>query len=370
QTAQTDAAGAYRIEGLMPGRYVVAVQTPSAPFQPLPLQPVKRARPPRSLGYAPMFYPESPGAGTAEAILVAAGSERAEVDFRLKVTPVLRVPVVVTGARAGELVLVRLTPLDRWNGPNFESAQGADSGAATLENVPPGTYRLTAETAGDPSACRVASVPLVVSDRPLPRVELRLEGGPSVTIQIRDAEGRPAKAQFRLEPLGDEAMTLPVFDEQAQPPAMKCLTAGVWAVRLFDRMQVVKAVQVGPETVRGDVFRVEAALPPSLVFVVGPASARIVARVDGTTDRALIVALRETAQGLAPPVVWLSGDPPPPLGAGRYRLAAVPSTIPANEWLLELLEGFLETVELQDGEEKQATLKFLSMDQIHKALER
>jgi protocatechuate 3,4-dioxygenase beta subunit len=181
--AQTmmDERGVYRIYGLAPGDYVVAVQppngqgtevrepsmaelqwaqqliprpaaasatpapgaapvaTPDLPPPPAPSQPI---------GYSPVYYPGTVTSTEATPITVRAGEERTGADFVLHFVPTATVSGSVTDPegrplQSVQLLLMAQTSMAGLNENHVVQMMGGD-GRFIAKGVPPGSYTLTA----------------------------------------------------------------------------------------------------------------------------------------------------------------------------------------------------------------------------------
>jgi hypothetical protein len=200
-TGRTDERGSYRIYGIPPGEYAVAVSTQTSgagtdvrvltaaeiqaglqavrdPGQPGverpsmgPPQPMERSTgvalppppgpqppplpPPSSttMGFAPTYYPGSIDVADAASVIVAAGEERGGVDIRTRLVPMVRVEGMVNVPFGEPLTNVQVTlrPAGGASGPVVigaiqSGARVTSDGRFVLNSIPPGRYTLTART--------------------------------------------------------------------------------------------------------------------------------------------------------------------------------------------------------------------------------
>jgi hypothetical protein len=177
-TFRTDDRGEFRIYGLLPGAYLVAVlppggraeiqqrsiaetdallrtlsQRPSTPGQPLstPMAPP----PPVPLsGFAPTYYPGTPVAANAAPVTVKAGEVKDGVDVLVSTVRVGTVSGVVRGPDGLPTQNVQLTvtpigpPLPVSSSQSVRSSRPDKDGRFKLTNVAPGSYRVTARAGG------------------------------------------------------------------------------------------------------------------------------------------------------------------------------------------------------------------------------
>ena len=167
----TDDQGRYRVYGLAPGDYLVAIAPPQSAAVPLVTEDeIQWARqqagaiaagiampPPArgpTMGFASLFYPGTTNQTHATVITLAAGEERAGIDLALEPVVLARVTGVVltpegTPPPPASLQLAR----PQSGGPalptNFNAGARSDQGGRfTFTNVPPGQYVITVRIAG------------------------------------------------------------------------------------------------------------------------------------------------------------------------------------------------------------------------------
>ena len=233
--ATTDERGRYRIFGLVPGDYLVAVaRMGSAPsgLQPLSSADVDAAlragsaqpSPPLSaspLRYAPVYFPGSARPADAVVLTLAAGDERPNVDVRLELTRVASVSGTVIGAdsQLPPRLAVSISP----KGPSIiQSVTNAvvqPDGSFVMRSLLPGTYVLRASGGGQP----VPGAPMTTLQLAVATVEvngadvngIQLVMGPGAawrgTAVFRGAAPKPA-AGWRLpaRTFGPTTATAPV----------------------------------------------------------------------------------------------------------------------------------------------------------------
>ena len=167
KTVMTDDRGVYRIFGLAPGTYVVAATTRfrfgSGAARETTAADVQRAlgtgtkpaatEPRRaSVGFAAVYYPGTVDSAAASAITLAAGQERAGVDFMLQLIPLSSVTGRLTwpGVRGrnepAHVIMVPLAQSPWLHGMEFDSAVGDDL-TFRFPHVAPGRYAIVAQTA-------------------------------------------------------------------------------------------------------------------------------------------------------------------------------------------------------------------------------
>jgi protocatechuate 3,4-dioxygenase beta subunit len=220
-TRGPDERGVYRIYGLSAGEYLVSASTRSNPFsetRPLHLttdvdvqqamaaiqapgpSPIDTAAE-RLVGFAPTYYPGTASSAQAALIRVAAGEERAGVDFGVMLVPALRVEGTVAGpdgvAHPG--TQVNLVGEDAHGASAFgidsiRTARVGEGGRFRFADVTPGTYTVAARvgiaqpgTVASPGAVSVlwATSEITVQGESITNVSLEMQPGLSVSGAVR-----------------------------------------------------------------------------------------------------------------------------------------------------------------------------------------
>lgn len=180
-SGMTDDRGIFRIFGLQPGDYVVcatprnpsatererieiemeavqraveaaaqrneaAAQAMAARADALRLQVAAQQEEPPQTGHAPVCFPGTAMPSSATAIALAAGEERAGIDFQLQVTPLGRVDGTIVNATGGGLqgVQVNLAPTGEVVSSENRSARVDGEGRFRFSGLPPGQYTIVA----------------------------------------------------------------------------------------------------------------------------------------------------------------------------------------------------------------------------------
>jgi hypothetical protein len=162
----TDNRGNYRISGLMPGDYVIAVnrptigmfstikQTTAAEYAAAAKEiesaaaSAPKASPVRQddIGYVPTFYPGTPNAGDAVKISIAAGEERSGVDVALAAARLSAVKIRAVGpdGQPPAGILARLFREENSQSLDFSASMmlpfPQPGGTLTINGVAPGHY--------------------------------------------------------------------------------------------------------------------------------------------------------------------------------------------------------------------------------------
>jgi protocatechuate 3,4-dioxygenase beta subunit len=176
-----DARGRYRVTGLMPGEYLLSVQTPA-------VAEIHFEDPPGHesvLATAAVFYPGVPRASLASRVAVSEGGESAGIDFVLRPVPVAYINVTVTASRPVSDIQLQYIALDNWMA--IRKTSGLTGSTATLD-VAPGRYRLLAWASLAPPVdklVRLWSVADVDADPLLPAtVNMSLEPGVNLSGRV------------------------------------------------------------------------------------------------------------------------------------------------------------------------------------------
>jgi hypothetical protein len=176
----SDDTGAFRVYGLMPGDYYV-----SAILRALPAGNVNEPT-----GYAPTYFPGTGSVQEAQRITVGLAQEVGNISFGLLAVRTSRISGTVLDASGMPLEggggNVALVPAER--GVGFMGfAGGGDNriganGRFTIDNVPPGSYMLTAT--GGRHAPELGSLPIIVSGEDLTGLTVVTSPGATVSGRV------------------------------------------------------------------------------------------------------------------------------------------------------------------------------------------
>ncbi|HEX5071481.1 MAG TPA: carboxypeptidase regulatory-like domain-containing protein [Vicinamibacterales bacterium] len=230
----TDERGRYRLFGLVPGDYMVAVaQTSVTPIAPPALSDADvdaalragnaAASPPITqtpLRYLPVFFPGSPRAADAAVLSLGSGEERANVDVRLTLTRGASVSGTVIGAD-GQLpprLAVTISP----RGPSIVntvlSAPTQPDGSFQIFNQMPGSYFVRAAgggppAGGGPAMQQLAVATIEVNGADVTGVQLVMRPGATIrgSVAFRGSSPKPALAGWRFpaRTYGPSTLTVP-----------------------------------------------------------------------------------------------------------------------------------------------------------------
>jgi hypothetical protein len=237
--ASVDPHGAYRMYGLAPGDYVVAVSASglstlaemremtaaeivwaeqqarasgAAPSPAVPTQPVSSAADGpaagRTVTYAVSYFPGTVDLATAGVVSLGRGEERTDVDVLVQPVPTARVAGIVTGPDGRPLPNTSVFRAPRNADPITElvatAGRSGTDGRFMIANVPPGDYTLVARGNAQPTAeaGRGAAPPAPLWGT----ADVRVQGTDISDIAIQMATG--VRVSGRL-----------VFQGDAAPPA-------------------------------------------------------------------------------------------------------------------------------------------------------
>jgi protocatechuate 3,4-dioxygenase beta subunit len=199
--SQINDLGEYRIAGLAPGRYYIAVNpTPGGVFSGAPGR--GRGRPSVSGGemsYVTTYYPGVTDLSQATALELTQGVQLNGIDLRLRKTKTFSISGRVldeNGAPASEVGVMLLPAGEQ---PSLISRNFAPvrEGVFRMANVLPGSYILLAFRMR--SSVRAAARQQVqVSDRDLEDVALSLEPGLTIAGRVRSEENAPLPVSLRV----------------------------------------------------------------------------------------------------------------------------------------------------------------------------
>jgi hypothetical protein len=194
-SGQTNDLGEYRIWGLQPGKYLVAVT-----YQPPPTNPGQ----PTDEVYLPTFHPSTPDTTQATTVEVQPGAEVSGIDVDLKQAHAVMVRgrvMVDSPLKSLRSVRVSLDPRAAAEGgysfSNYGGSVQNDSGDFEIRGVPPGSYNLSAFW-NDGKRQLYGRVPVEVSNANLDGVTLVLDSPITLAGRFR-VEG---SNQFDFTQLG------------------------------------------------------------------------------------------------------------------------------------------------------------------------
>jgi hypothetical protein len=195
--AQTDDLGKFRLSGLAPGSYYLAVLRRTL-GRPSPVAQAPASEP--ETGYGITWYPNAPDVASASAIAVGAGAE-VPVEMVLRRTKFVHIrgTVVDEAGNPVERPTVELTPRGLGTSVASGNVRMEPGGAFEITSVPAGFYMLFARVGSNVAGLnggappRMAYLHVEVRDSSLEGVQLRLTAGKEVRVAVSwDGGGRPA----------------------------------------------------------------------------------------------------------------------------------------------------------------------------------
>jgi uncharacterized protein (DUF2141 family) len=340
----TGEPGDYRLFGLRPGKYILAVQCPVPVFQSRPFS--AGPDPPPSLAYPLQFYPAALDAAAAEQIQLAAGTERAGVDFRMRTAHVTQVRAVIAPSSPNwhgrDLIVQLIGPGDLLGGESGKIAPGSPGNVFQFPQVFPGSYVLLAATFSPEN--RIGAVERVeVKDQPVNTViELKHAIDVHGTVELESSANSAnvqlpqINIQLRMEnPEVAGPYTL-IEDGPVQPDGSFTLNSMIPVQsRLYAFGGVIygpggsgsffiKSVRLGNKESSGRTIDLSSGSPDTLKIVLSANTATI----HGTAPPGTFVACRslddEVLSRESPPVEQSGQYRIEGLAPGRYRVTAVP----------------------------------------------
>lgn len=346
----------YRLFGLRPGKYIMAAQCVVPAFQPRPFS--AGPDPPPSLAYPLQFYPAAPDAASAEPVELAAGIDRAGVDFRMQPAHITQVRAMIAPSSAGwhgtDLFggLIRsgdlsANELGRRMSPD-------SSGAFRFLQVFPGSYVLVVTTL-DPKN-RIGGIQRIeVKDQPVNTViELKraIDIHGTVELESGSHSAKVQLSQIRLNLLSDYSQFISADGADVKQDGSFTLNSLLpipWRIYVNGSSVFVKSVWLGTKELSGPTLDLSNGLPDTLKIVLSADTATI----RGTAPPGTTVAYRNLDEKLLSGqfrLVDQSGQfRIEGLAPGRYRVAAGESyeAIPENGGReITVQEGETATVDL------------------------
>lgn len=356
--------GEYRIHNLPAGKYIFSAMCYQPPFTPRPLS--AGADPPPSLGYPEQYYPLAPDAKSAQAVELAAGAEKSDVDFQMRPAPVTQVrgSFSPSGAdwHSAPNIAVGLIPVGSPN-QGYVGRQNFDREKGTFEfsQVFPGSYYLTVfpTAPGNPVG---AFERIEVKDRPV-QVVLQLahsfDISGTVTIE-RDSSKPVALNHLRVQLISD----IPPGGFGANPAevgedgafTIRSVMAAPWRVGILGPGVFLKSAWLGSTDVTHSAFdlspgagplRIVASANMGMITGTAPPGMKVYARLEQ--------AITERMFGIPVAMVdqtghFVMGSVPP----GTYRAGAIDINSPIPEdggQEVTVHEGETVTVEVKPPEQ-------------------
>lgn len=248
----TNDRGEYRLFGLPPGTYIVSAS---------PLANQNAADSAARSGYAPSYYPGTPDAGFAAAVVLDPGEHRSGVDIAMATIRTASISGVVVDS---DSQLVRggiVTAVNRSSGLPLLAGTTPikPDGTYSLDGIAPGRYRLQAASNAAPAAgvpIDVAWADIDLSSADLAGVRLSVPRLARITgrVMVDGKAASPAGVQIRVRPNGESdgtdststliaAATEGAFAGSTRPGRLLIDTIGA-APKLFLQSVTVNGVDV------------------------------------------------------------------------------------------------------------------------------
>ncbi len=378
RVGRSDATGAYRVDGLSPGRYALSARCYESVPAPHPLMPKDQA--PRQV----YEFPNDPSAPTT---LVKAGLETGGVDLRLARVTMLRVTGRIVAAEPG--VLSR--ELVAWVVPEDAPREYTDQltlqvepgGVLKFPPMKPGRYRAMAGTTDDGPSF-VASQVFEAGKTGAAPLVLTLERAPDLAGSVSFADGRaiPSDLVVQIGPLGLMMGHNVPFAKVAASGAfqLRSVWPGHWHVGFGGGFFFIKSAMLGGREVNPYDFEFGPGSAGPLAIVLSDHYGQIDGRVaDAGPDTAATVFLARSDSRRAP---WEGKVGYGAQGGrvqirrvapGRYRLLALEtadSTLGANHpELFEKLSSSVQEIDVAEDGRVNIDLPLVRADDWKRALE-
>jgi Carboxypeptidase regulatory-like domain len=196
--ARTDDAGEYRLTGLSPGSYFVMAALRET-------WTVTENGVERTMGYAPTYAPGTASLSDARRVTVAIGQSAGNNNFALMPGAAASVSGTAADSLGRPLVNRNIMIMQEVGGPGFGmmmlggNATTAADGAFTIRNVPPGSYKLVAQTTRDTQTSRgtvleLATQMVTLDGADVANLSLTTSMGWSIAGTVTDENGAPPDA--------------------------------------------------------------------------------------------------------------------------------------------------------------------------------
>jgi protocatechuate 3,4-dioxygenase beta subunit len=292
RTLRSSEDGAYRLYGILAGKYILTAQCQTAVFRPRPLS--AGPDPPPSAAYAPQFYPTASSVESAEVIELAPGAEKSGVDFQMRPAHVTHIHVVLAGGadwRGRNDLRWQLAPVDQSATIVFGGWRpiNASTGEFEIPQVFPGSYHLMV-TSNLPSVAEKPTGQLIgaaqqidVGDKPM---EVVVALHPAVdlngTIEIEGPGGadrlKPSEMTVQLVPESPRLFQGSAEPEPAQDDGsftIKSAFPGPSRLQVNAPMAFLKSAWIGSAELIGGLLDLSSGAHGELRIVVSTNTASI-----------------------------------------------------------------------------------------------
>jgi hypothetical protein len=215
---QTDDLGAFRIYGLAPGEYYV-----SATFNNMMamMTDARLAAGDSDQGFAPTYYPGTPGMGEAQRVSVAVGQQVDGISFALMPTRLSRISGRVIGwtAARGPGFVMAMPEEGMGTGPMLPPGQVQPEGDFEMRGIPPGRYVLRVQPRGPREADELVGLTAVsVTGTDLANVTIAIQPPGTMSGRIEFEGGTPATVRASQARVMVEPTDLRGFQIMSGPP--------------------------------------------------------------------------------------------------------------------------------------------------------
>jgi hypothetical protein len=220
---RTDDAGEYRISGLTPGTYFVLANLRET-------WTVTENGEQKTMAYAPTYFPGTAALNDARRVTVALGQDAVNANFSLMSGRAANISGSAFDAQGSPMATRPVSLLQEMAGPQGGlmmlggNTMTAGDGTFTLKNVPPGTYRMRAQTINDSGprpVPEIATLPITVDGADVTGVVLNASVGWSFSGRVvTDNGGVPdaPRDRFRLAAKVVDIDTSPIPAAGLPPP--------------------------------------------------------------------------------------------------------------------------------------------------------
>ena len=264
----TDEEGRFRVGGVQAGRHRLMASPSSMPF---PAE--HRTDGTEETYHAATYYPGSLTKSGAQYVNVKPGAENSGIEIRLVKVPIVRVSGVVRGLSDDMHASIQMMSGSSWGRRNGGQVQVGKDGTFSISRVDPGTYSISAMVFDNGRMTMSAPVSLEVAGSNVENVELRLippgdlkgvvqwDGDPPQDPAPTDPNKPPPPQRAGMIQIMNTSFSMMMGQQQfaAQLNAdnsfsLQNVTPGKYRVRSMGRPGYVKSIQLGSQSIDGDLL--------------------------------------------------------------------------------------------------------------------